>query len=157
MTVKLTSPTNQELQGVIEPAKKIEARNASESAQTEIAEAVEACDRAHPHPIAQVKGALASDDDLQKTAELFKTLGDPSRLKIINALLLSEMCVCDLAELLEMGQSSISHHLKVLRLTRLVKYRREGKSVYYELDDIHVSNIFYQGLLHAKEQREGGE
>jgi ArsR family transcriptional regulator len=105
----------------------------------------------HEDVVKRVRGGLASDGQIQKTAELFKALNDPSRLKIINALLLNEMCVCDIAVLMDMTQPAVSHHLKVLRQTQLVKYRREGKVVYYSLNDEHVSNIFYQGVLHASE------
>jgi ArsR family transcriptional regulator len=105
----------------------------------------------HEDIVRQVRSGLTGDSHLHKTAELFKVLGDPSRLKIINTLILSEMCVCDIAALLDMTQPAISHHLKVLRQTQLVKYRRDGKVVYYSLDDEHVSNLFYQGLLHACE------
>jgi len=102
--------------------------------------------------IRQVRTGLSSDSQLKKTAEMFKAVSDPTRLKIINALILSEMCVCDIAALLDMTQPAVSHHLKVLRQLQLVKYRREGKVVFYELDDEHVRNVFYQGLLHASEQ-----
>jgi ArsR family transcriptional regulator len=110
------------------------------------------CNVIHEDVIKRVRNGLTGDAELQKTAELFKVLSDPSRLKIINALILSEMCVCDIAALTDMTQPAISHHLKVLRQTQLVKYRREGKVVYYSLDDEHVNNIFYQGLIHASEQ-----
>ena len=115
------------------------------------------CAEVHADKISTVKGGLSPDGLLQNTAEMFKALCDPTRLKIINALMLSELCGCDLAALLKMSQPAISHHLKVLRQLMLVKYRRDGKSVYYELDDEHVRNIFYQGLLHASEQKSGGE
>jgi ArsR family transcriptional regulator len=75
--------------------------------------------------------------------------GDPTRLKIVNALLLEEICVCDVAAVLGMSQPAVSHHLKVLKAARLVKYRRDGKQIYYSLDDEHVANIFYQGLMHV--------
>jgi ArsR family transcriptional regulator len=101
--------------------------------------------------VESVRAELTEQTLLIKAAELFKVLGDPTRLKIINALLLSEMCVCDVAALLDMTQPAVSHHLKILRQAHLVKYRRTGKSVYYELDDEHVSDIFHTGLLHACE------
>jgi ArsR family transcriptional regulator len=102
----------------------------------------------HEDLINIVRNGLSTDSELQKIAELFRVLNDPSRLKIINALILSEMCVCDIAALLDMTQPAISHHLKVLRQTQLVKYRRDGKVVYYSLDDEHVENVFCQGMLH---------
>jgi ArsR family transcriptional regulator len=100
-----------------------------------------------------VRDGLSDDRQLQKAAELFKVCADPSRLKIINALLLNEMCVCDVAALMDMTQPAVSHHLKVLRQTELVKYRREGKVVYYSLNDEHVVNIFYQSMLHVSEAK----
>lgn len=110
------------------------------------------CTVIHEDIIRHVRGGLSSDEQLKRTAEIFKALSDPTRLKIINALILSEMCVCDIAALIDVTQPAISHHLKVLRQLQLVKYRREGKIVYYELDDEHVHNVFYQGLLHTSEQ-----
>jgi ArsR family transcriptional regulator len=84
-------------------------------------------------------------------AEFFKVFGDSTRLKILYALSMSEMCVCDLAALLSMSQSAISHQLKVLRQTRLIKYRKDGKVVYYSLDDDHIRRVFEQGLAHVNE------
>ncbi|MDR0867547.1 MAG: metalloregulator ArsR/SmtB family transcription factor [Planctomycetota bacterium] len=110
------------------------------------------CAMIHPEIIERVRGGLSKEKTLRRAAELFKTFGDPTRLKIVNALLLAEMCVCDLAALLALTQPAVSHHLKTLRQTQLVKYRRDGKSVYYSLDDEHVGNVFYQGLLHASEE-----
>ncbi|SFL43389.1 ArsR/SmtB family transcription factor [Halanaerobium salsuginis] len=86
-------------------------------------------------------------------AELFKTIGDPTRIKILYALKERELCVCDLSELLEMSSSAISHQLRVLRNNKLVKYRKEGRSVYYSLDDDHVLCLFGQGLEHVLEER----
>lgn len=84
-------------------------------------------------------------------AELFKTLGDPTRIRIMDALAKSEFCVCDLAELLGLSQSATSHQLRVLRNNDLVKYRREGKMVYYSMHDSHVSELYRQGLEHIDE------
>lgn len=84
-------------------------------------------------------------------AELFKTLGDPTRIRIMDALAKSEFCVCDLAELLGLSQSATSHQLRVLRNSDLVKYRREGKMVYYSVHDSHVSELYRQGLEHIDE------
>ena len=99
--------------------------------------------------IAVVRKGLPGDTALVDAAELFKVLGDPTRLKIISSLMLEEMCVCDVAAVMGMSQPAVSHHLKVSKAARLVKYRREGKQIYYGLDDEHVTNIFYQGMLHA--------
>lgn len=109
------------------------------------------CNVIHEDIIKTVKEGLSGENDLKRVAELFKALDDPTRLKIINALILSEMCVCDIAALMQMTQPAVSHHLKVLRQSNLVKNRRDGKVVYYSLDDEHVHNIFYQGMLHACE------
>ena len=110
------------------------------------------CPVIHEDVVNNVRGGLSGDLLIKKTAEMFKAVSDPTRLKIINALILSEMCVCDIAALMNMTQPAVSHHLKILRQLQLVKYRREGKIVYYELDDEHVRNLFYQGLLHASER-----
>ncbi|HOE56875.1 MAG TPA: metalloregulator ArsR/SmtB family transcription factor, partial [Bacillota bacterium] len=83
--------------------------------------------------------------------ELFKVFGDTTRIKILCALFESEMCVCDIAALLNMNQSAISHQLRVLKQARLVKYRKEGKVVYYSLDDEHVKQVFEVGLMHVNE------
>ena len=88
--------------------------------------------------------------ELERTAELFKVLGDPTRMQILTALVSQELCVCDIADLLGMTQSAISHQLRLLRNSHLVKNRREGKSIYYSLDDLHVANIIAQGLEHIR-------
>jgi ArsR family transcriptional regulator len=103
----------------------------------------------HDDILSKVRKEMTEDSRLVQMAELFKALDDPTRLKIINALLLAEMCVCDISALLNMTQPAISHHLKVLRQTQLIKYRREGKIVYYSLDDDHVELLFRQGLLQS--------
>ena len=93
------------------------------------------------------------DDVVFSLAELFKTMGDPTRIKILYALKERELCVCDLSELLDMSSSAISHQLRVLRNNKLVKYRKEGRSVYYSLDDDHVMCLFGQGLEHVLEDK----
>ena len=92
-----------------------------------------------------------TEDMIKDLAELFKVFGDPTRVKIIYALFESEMCVFHIAELLNMSQSAISHQLSVLKKARLVKNRKEGKTVYYSLDDEHIKLIFNYGLSHIKE------
>jgi len=82
-------------------------------------------------------------------AEIFKALGDPTRLKIIYVLSKSPLCVCDIASLLDMTQSAISHHLRLLRNLKLVKFKKEGKMVIYSLDDDHVLRLFKEGLEHV--------
>ena len=91
------------------------------------------------------------DEKLYDLADLFKVFGDTTRIKIIYALFEEEMCVCDIADLLNMTQSAISHQLRVLKQARLVKFRKEGKTVYYSLDDNHVNQIFNCGLCHIEE------
>ena len=99
----------------------------------------------------KVKDKMPEEDVLYSLGEFFKILGDGTRIKILNALFYSEMCVCDIAALLGMTQSAISHQLRVLKQGRLVKHRKEGKSVYYSLDDEHIKHIIEQGLTHIKE------
>ncbi|WP_227762223.1 ArsR/SmtB family transcription factor [Zhaonella formicivorans] len=108
------------------------------------------CTIIHQDIIDRVKAVMPDEIDLYDLAELFKVFGDSTRIKILHALFASEMCVCDLAALLGMNQSAISHQLRVLKQARLVKYRKEGKVVYYSLDDDHVKQIFDQGLEHIK-------
>jgi len=87
-----------------------------------------------------------------KAAELFKVFGDPTRLKILSLLSQAECCVCDIAKLTHASQSAVSHQLRILRQTRLVRYRREGKEAFYTLDDDHVRSILDLGIEHAGEQ-----
>jgi len=109
------------------------------------------CTIIHSEVIEQVKKQMLEEDKLADVASLFRVLGDSTRIKIVHALFLAEMCVCDIAALLGMTQSSISHQLRVLKQAKLVKYRKEGKVVYYSLDDDHIQNIFDQALLHIDE------
>ncbi len=107
------------------------------------------CGETHPEAIAKAAGVLQDDEALQKLADLFKTLSDPTRVKILFALSTGELCVCDLAALLQMSQSAISHQLRLLRAARIVRYRKQGKNVFYSLDDDHVVHLFEQGLAHV--------
>lgn len=106
----------------------------------------------HEETINRVKAIMPEEEKLYDLAELFKVFGDTTRIKILCALFEAEMCVCDIAALLNMNQSAISHQLRVLKQARLVKYRKDGKVVYYSLDDEHVKHIFDQGLLHINER-----
>jgi DNA-binding transcriptional ArsR family regulator len=110
------------------------------------------CNVIHEDVVKKVKKTIPQDETLYDLADLFKIFGDSTRIKIVCALFQSEMCVCDIAALLGMNQSAISHQLRVLKQARLVKYRKEGKVVYYTLDDDHVKGIFDQGLAHLNEK-----
>jgi len=110
------------------------------------------CAVIHSDVVDKVRGEMPAAEHLYDLSELFKSLGDQTRLKILFALSMNEMCVCDIAALLEMTQSAISHQLRVLRNVRLVKYHKEGKVVYYALDDWHVNELFKQGLDHVGHQ-----
>lgn len=109
------------------------------------------CSVIHEDVVNAVRGKMPGEESLYVLAELFKVFGDSTRIKILCALAESEMCVCDISVLLNMTQSAISHQLRVLKQARLVKYRRDGKVVYYSLDDAHVKQIFDQGLNHISE------
>lgn len=105
----------------------------------------------HGDVIEKVDKTIPEDEILYDLAEFFKVFGDSTRIKILYVLFQSEMCVCDIAELLKMTQSAISHQLRVLKQMKLVKYRREGKSVFYSLSDGHIQTIINQGLEHIEE------
>ncbi len=105
----------------------------------------------HPDAVARVRSQLPEDEVLYDLAELFKIFGDSTRVKILYALLESELCVCDLAGLMDVTQSAVSHQLRVLKSSKLVKFRREGKTVYYSLADEHVVRILSQGMEHIQE------
>lgn len=110
------------------------------------------CDVIHAEVVDRVKGRMPPEDDLYDLSDFFKVLGDSTRARIIWALDESEMCVCDLAVLLNMTKSAISHQLRSLKQANLVKFRREGKVVYYSLLDDHVKEIFEKGLEHIREK-----
>ncbi|TVX97921.1 ArsR/SmtB family transcription factor [Cohnella terricola] len=100
--------------------------------------------------LAEVKERMITDGSASRLAELFKALGDPTRIKLIGALLHRELCVHELSQLLEMGQSAVSHQLRYLRNMRMVKRRKSGKTVFYSLDDSHIEQIFLQTLQHLE-------
>jgi ArsR family transcriptional regulator len=99
---------------------------------------------------ARVKAKELDGNTIVRLSDIFKTMSDPTRLKIIDALSTGEMCVCDIAAALNMEHSAISHQLRVLRNMRVVKYRKEGKEAIYSLDDDHVLKLFKEGLEHAR-------
>ena len=110
------------------------------------------CKVIHEDTVNSVKEKMPLEKNLYDLAELFSVFGDTTRVKILWALAESEMCVCDIAVLLNMTQSAISHQLRVLKQARLVRNRKAGKVVFYTLDDNHVKQIFNQGLNHINER-----
>ena len=106
----------------------------------------------HTQTLTQLKLQMPTDSSLQRLTELFKSFGDGTRMKILYALSLSDMCVCAIAELLDLEQSAISHQLKKLRQAKLVTSRREGRTVYYMLDDDHVRELVAVGFAHLMEE-----
>ena len=116
---------------------------------TDVDQCEELC--VHGDVVAHVQQELPSEDEMYDLAELFKVFGDSSRIKILFALFSHEICVCDLAESLNMTQSAVSHQLKILKTARLVKARRDGKQMIYSLADEHVRSIIDQGKEHIEE------
>ena len=114
---------------------------------------LDACDVfvADAEKVARVRSALMPVRDVAALAETFRALGDPTRVRILDALGAAELCVCDLATLLGHSESAVSHQLRVLRGMRLVRARREGRMVFYALDDQHVVSLFRQALDHVGE------
>ncbi len=107
--------------------------------------------QAHPAIVAEVQASLLSDEEQARLAELFRMFGDPTRLRILTVLRVSEMCVCDIAQLLGMTVSAISHQLRLLKAARLVTCRRAGKSIIYALADDHVRTMMQNGTQHIRE------
>jgi ArsR family transcriptional regulator len=110
------------------------------------------CDVIHAEVVEKVRRYLPEEEKLYDLADFFKIFGDSTRIKILWALDRDEMCVCDLAVLLNMTKSAISHQLKTLRQEKLVKYRRDGKNAFYSLQDEHVKNLLEIGLEHIEER-----
>ncbi|MCI8658846.1 MAG: winged helix-turn-helix transcriptional regulator [Lachnospiraceae bacterium] len=112
-----------------------------------------ACEYMHVHKeiVERVEKVMPGEQQLLDLSEFFKVFGDSTRIKILYVLGQSEMCVCDIATLLQMGQSAISHQLRVLKQMRLVSFRREGKTVFYKLADSHIQMILNQGMEHIGE------
>ncbi|BBL64244.1 ArsR/SmtB family transcription factor [Methanosarcina mazei] len=107
----------------------------------------------HEEAVKAVRDALFGEDVAALLAELFRALGDPTRVKILFSLMTKELCVCDLSAVIGASESAVSHQLRILRNLRLVKYRREGKVLYYSLADAHVEKLFAQGLEHVTEDQ----
>ena len=114
---------------------------------------IERCDVTEEHEdlISRVRAEMPADETLYDLAELFRIFGDSTRIRILYALFESELCVCDIARLLSMTQSAISHQLRLLKQMHLIKFRREGKNVLYSLADDHVKTILEMGLEHVLE------
>lgn len=113
----------------------------------------ECCDTVMMHEdiIKEVEKKLPAEETIRELADFYKVFGDATRVRILCVLLQAEVCVCDLAELLGMTQSAISHQLRVLKQMKLVKNRREGKTVFYSLADGHIQTIISQGMEHIAE------
>ena len=118
-----------------------------------IHEEIERCDTTETHGdiLSRVRAEMPADELLYDLSELFKIFGDSTRIRILYALFEAEMCVCDIAQLLNMTQSAISHQLRILKQSKLVKNRRDGKTVYYSLADDHVRMVINQGMDHILE------
>ena len=114
---------------------------------------IECCEEKHCHTdlLKIVNEKMPDETELYDLSELFKVFGDSTRIRILFVLFECEVCVCDLAEALSRTQSAVAHQLKILKQSKLVKSRRDGKSVYYSLADNHVRNIIAQGFEHIKE------
>mgnify|MGYP003521463927 FL=1 len=114
---------------------------------------IECCEihEVHENLVHQIEDGMPSEEKIQNLADFYKVFGDVTRVKILCVLFQSELCVCDLAEVLEMTQSAVSHQLRVLKQAKLVKNRRDGKIVYYSLADAHIQSILNQGMEHIVE------
>lgn len=116
---------------------------------------IELCDflAIHEDAVKQVRAALPDEDSIFELAELYKIFGDHTRIRILCVLWEHELCVCDIAKLLSMTDSAISHQLRVLKAARLIKFRREGKTVFYSLADDHVRTLINCALEHINEEK----
>ena len=105
----------------------------------------------HPELVRAARATLLSNGEAQDLAAIFSVLADPTRVRLVQALAERELCVCDLANVLGMRQSTVSHQLRLLRALRIVRFRKEGRVAYYALDDAHVAGLLVQGLEHVRE------
>lgn len=110
----------------------------------------QSCD--HPDVVEAVRQAMPDERQQQELAQLFKVLGDHTRVRMLNALYRSELCVCDLTSILGMNQSAVSHQLRVLRDAKIVRSRKQGKNVLYALDDSHIAELIRIGFEHVQER-----
>ena len=115
---------------------------------------VEVCSYLHVHEdkVAKVQAQMPDDDTLMRLAELYKVFGDGTRIRILYVLFESEVCVCDIARLLGMTQSAVSHQLRILKQARLIRSRRDGKTIFYALADDHVATLLRMGAEHINEE-----
>lgn len=109
----------------------------------------------HPDAVREARAALLPHEEAQDLAAIFSVLADPTRVRLVAALAERELCVCDLANVLGLRQSTVSHQLRLLRALRVVRFRKEGRVAYYALDDAHVSGLLAQGLEHVREAAGG--
>ena len=116
--------------------------------------AQDACDVPclHPEVVREARAALLPTAEAQDLAAIFSVLADPTRVRLVAALAERELCVCDLANVLGLRQSTVSHQLRLLRALRVVRFRKEGRVAYYALDDDHVTGLLHQGLDHIREE-----
>lgn len=114
---------------------------------------IDKCEFMHIHDevVEKVNESMPGEESLYDLADFFKVFADSTRIKILYALLQTEMCVCDIANVLNASQSAISHQLRLLKQMKLVKFRREGKTIFYSLSDNHIENILNQGMEHIGE------
>jgi len=115
---------------------------------------IETCEYIHAHKdiIDKVNQAMPEEERLYDLAEFFKVFADSTRIKILYVLLQAEMCVCDIAQIIGASQSAISHQLRILKQMQLVKFKREGKAIFYSLSDSHIETILQQGFEHITEE-----
>ncbi len=109
------------------------------------------CSSIHEDVVMAVRKNMPDEDKLIDLADVFKIFSDSTRVKILYALIQAEMCVCDISALLGMSKSSVSHQLRILKQSNLVKYRKDGRIIYYSLADEHVESIFNEGMVHISE------
>ena len=109
----------------------------------------------HPEVVREARAGLIASDEAQDLAAIFSVLADPTRVRLVQALAERELCVCDLANVLGLRQSTVSHQLRLLRALRIVRFRKEGRVAYYALDDAHVAGLLAQGLDHVREAGAG--
>jgi len=126
------------------------------SSRSDVPDAIdERCDVRHLRPgrIAELRRDLVANDAAGNLAETFRVLGDPTRVRMLDALSRGELCVCDLAGLIGLSESAVSHQLRLMRTLRLVRARRDGRMIYYSLDDSHIVALLRQGLHHVQEEQ----